>query len=127
MENLSPFVPYGTFCSAENFNVRKKEQYTHLKAISSNISFKKMLNGRYSMNKKFLTMGCISSLSLAMYSGCSDSTSAVDFYNVTEEIASSDSQETGSLEDPTSSASNEISSATSSATKKSGAYHITAL
>lgn len=71
------------------------------------------------MNKKFLTMGCISSLSLAMYSGCSDSTSAVDFYNVTEEIASSDSQETGSLEDPTSSASNEISSAsngTSSAT-----------
>ncbi len=75
-----------------------------------------MLNGRYSMNKKFLTMGCISSLSLAMYSGCSDSTSAVDFYNVTEEIASSDSQETGSLEDPTSSASNEISSATSSAT-----------
>ena len=64
-------------------------------------------------------MGCISSLSLAMYSGCSDSTSAVDFYNVTEEIASSDSQETGSLEDPTSSASNEISSAsngTSSAT-----------
>ena len=75
-----------------------------------------MLNGRYSMNKKFLTMGCISSLSLAMYSGCSDSTSAVDFYNVTEEIASSDSQETGSQEDPTSSASNEISSATSSAT-----------
>ena len=68
------------------------------------------------MNKKFLTMGCISSLSLAMYSGCSDSTSAVDFYNVTEEIASSDSQETGSQEDPTSSASNEISSATSSAT-----------
>jgi len=68
------------------------------------------------MNKKFLTMGCISSLSLAMYSGCSDSTSAVDLYNVTEEIASSDSQETGSLEDPTSSASNEISSATSSAT-----------
>lgn len=68
------------------------------------------------MNKKFLTMGCISSLSLAMYSGCSDSTSAVDFYNATEEIASSDSQETGSLEDPISSASNEISSATSSAT-----------
>ncbi|SMG14777.1 carbohydrate-binding domain-containing protein [Fibrobacter sp. UWB13] len=68
------------------------------------------------MNKKFLTMGCISSLSLAMYSGCSDSTSAVDFYNVTEEIASSDSQETGSLENPTSSAGNEISSATSSAT-----------
>lgn len=68
------------------------------------------------MNKKLLTMSCISGLSLAMYAGCSDSTSAADFYNVTEEIASSDSQETGSLEDPTSSASNEISSATSSAT-----------
>ena len=62
-------------------------------------------------------MGCISSLSLAMYAGCTDSASAVDFYNVDEEIASSDSQtgaETGTPDDVTSSASENQATPTSS-------------
>jgi len=41
------------------------------------------------MNKKLLTISCISSLSLTMYTGCSDSTSAADFYNAGEEIDAS--------------------------------------
>ena len=43
------------------------------------------------MNKKLLTISCISSLSLTMYTGCSDSTSAADFYNAGEEIDASSS------------------------------------
>ena len=62
-----------------------------------------MLNGRISMNKKLLTISCISSLSLTMYTGCSDSTSAADFYNAGEEIdarssSASDNQTTPTLD-----------------------------
>ena len=45
------------------------------------------------MKIKFLTMSCISGLSLAMLAGCSDSNPAMsDFYNIGEGIASSDSE-----------------------------------
>ena len=55
------------------------------------------------MNKKLLTISCISSLSLTMYTGCSDSTSAADFYNAGEEIdarssSASDNQTTPTLD-----------------------------
>ena len=79
-----------------------------------------MLNGRYSMNKKFLTMGCISSLSLAMYAGCSDSTSAVNPYSAndtaTEINGDSSSSALDDIEIITSSESHDSNSATSSAT-----------
>lgn len=61
------------------------------------------------MKIKFLTMSCISGLSLAMLAGCSDSNPAIgDFYNAGEGITSSDSQtgtETGATENPASSGS----------------------
>ena len=61
------------------------------------------------MKIKFLTMGCISGLSLAMLASCSDSNPAIgDFYNAGEGITSSDSQtgtETGATENPASSGS----------------------
>lgn len=60
-----------------------------------------MLNGRISMNKKLLTISCISSLSLTMYTGCSDSTSAADFYNAGEEIDASSSSASDNLTTPT--------------------------
>ena len=60
-----------------------------------------MLNGRISMNKKLLTISCISSLSLAMYTGCSDSTSAADFYNAGEEIDASSSSASDNQTTPT--------------------------
>ena len=60
-----------------------------------------MLNGRISMNKKLLTISCISSLSLTMYTGCSDSTSAADFYNAGEEIVSSSSSASDNETTPT--------------------------
>ena len=45
------------------------------------------------MKIKFLAMGCISGLSLAMLASCSDSNPAMsDFYNIGEGIASSDSE-----------------------------------
>ena len=72
------------------------------------------------MNKKFLTMGCISSLSLAMYAGCSDSTSAVNPYSandtVTEINGDSSSSALDDIEIITSSESHDSNSATSSAT-----------
>ena len=60
-----------------------------------------MLNGRISMNKKLLTISCISSLSLTMYTGCSDSTSAADFYNAGEEIDASSSSASDNQTTPT--------------------------
>ena len=60
-----------------------------------------MLNGRISMNKKLLTISCISSLSLTMYTGCSDSTSAADFYNAGEEINASSSSASDNQTTPT--------------------------
>ena len=72
------------------------------------------------MNKKFLTMGCISSLSLAMYAGCSDSTSAVNPYSAndtaTEINGDSSSSALDDIEIITSSESHDSNSATSSAT-----------
>ena len=72
------------------------------------------------MNKKFLTMGCISSLSLAMYAGCSDSTSAVNPYSAndtaTEINGDSSSSALDDSEIITSSESHDSNSATSSAT-----------
>ncbi|MBQ3777031.1 MAG: carbohydrate-binding domain-containing protein [Fibrobacter sp.] len=72
------------------------------------------------MNKKFLTMGCISSLSLAMYSGCSDSTSAINPYSAndtaTEINGDSYSSALDDIEIITSSESHDSNSATSSAT-----------
>lgn len=72
------------------------------------------------MNKKFLTMSCISSLSLAMYAGCSDSTSAVNPYSAndtaTEINGDSSSSALDDIEIITSSESHDSNSATSSAT-----------
>ena len=53
------------------------------------------------MNKKLLTISCISSLSLTMYTGCSDSTSAADFYNAGEEIDASSSSASDNQTTPT--------------------------
>ncbi|WP_405326153.1 carbohydrate-binding domain-containing protein [Fibrobacter sp.] len=53
------------------------------------------------MNKKLLTISCISSLSLAMYTACSDSTSAADFYNAGEEIDASSSSVSDNQSTPT--------------------------
>ena len=53
------------------------------------------------MNKKLLTISCISSLSLTMYTGCSDSTSAADFYNAGEEINASSSSASDNQTTPT--------------------------
>ena len=72
------------------------------------------------MNKKLLTLGCISSLSLAMYAGCSDSTSAVNPYSAndtaTEINGDSSSSALDDIEIITSSESHDSNSATSSAT-----------